>query len=158
MANRGTYPFSQLRSFVAPNAGAGFAIVAPGQGSWRVTSLRFRFVTSAVVNNRTVTIDIDDGQTEGFRASASAVQAAGATTRYSAFAGAAAGGLAAGGLSIPLPSDGALLLPGWRLAVTADLLDVGDQFDQIGAIIEEYPIGPDYEYVSTVDSERRERP
>jgi len=158
VAVRSTVSFHKLERLSNPAAGAEFAFVAPGQGIWRVYSIRFTVATSAIVANRTVAVVIDDGNVEGYRASAPASQAANLTVRYCAAAGVPPGGTAAGGLTIPLPHYGAVLLPGWRLAVDVDAIDAGDQLSAVAALLQEFPTGPGYELVPSVPTDRNDWP
>ena len=47
-----------------PAAGAGFVVNAPVGMIWRINSLRFQLVTSVVVANRTVLVQVFDGADE----------------------------------------------------------------------------------------------
>lgn len=135
-------PFWLIQPVIRPAAGANLVITGPGRGVWRVESLRFDLVTSAVVANRTVNVVVDDGATEVWRTSAALVQPAGQTVHYCAAPGLDTGGPLATTQRMPLPREGAVLLAGWRLATTVDLLDVGDQITAIGVLVQEFPSGP----------------
>lgn len=115
----------------SPAAGSGFSITNPGRLGWLLVAVRFQLVTSAVVGNRNVTVDYEDGNgTIYMRHPFSAAQAAGATQlynlseRYGApFAGSS--GALFGGLN-PMPFD-----VGRKLQVNVAGMDAGDQLSSI---------------------------
>lgn len=150
-------PYLQARSVTQPAAGAEFVISAPGQGLWRVVSVAFRLVTDANVANRSVSLVADDGSTVVWRASASAVQAAGATIDHGVYAGSSAALLTGAVAVFALPSDGLLLLPGWRLRSVTGNVQAGDQYSAIGALVEEYPNGSGTEWQPTLPRAEYER-
>lgn len=158
MTVRSSVPYYKIERRVNPAAGAEFVLTGPGQGIWRVVSLRFTLVTSAVVANREVSVFLDDGTTESFRVSAGIVQAASLTVRYCAAAGVGTTGILAGTQQLALPTDGLILLPGWRAGVDIDNIDADDQISAIGAWVEEYPTGPIMEWIPTVATRVDERP
>lgn len=150
MSTKSQVSFLQTAVGATPAAGAEFTIKAPGQGLWRIISLSFTLATSAVVANRRVALLADD-QTDVYFAAASSVDlTASLTTRVSAFGGAAATGVVGGAINIALPRDGLPLQPGHRLRSSTLNLDVGDQYSAIRALVQEYPYGPDYEWLPTV--------
>lgn len=150
MPTKGPGPFLQVAQVAAPAAGAEFTLRAPGQGIWRVMSLAFTFVTSAVVANRRVSLLADD-QTDVWFAAVSTVDlTATSTTRLSAYQGAAATGVAGSIVTVALPQDGLLLMPGYRLRSSTAGIDAGDQYSAIRAELIEYPEGPDLEWLPSV--------
>lgn len=157
MGVKANVPFLQPRAVAAPAAGAEFTISAPGQGLWRVVSLAFRLVTDANVANRAVSLVASDGTTTVWRASASAVQAAGVTIDHGVYAGSSAALLTGSVAVFALPSDGLLLLPGWSLRSVTGNIQAGDQYSAIGALVEEFPNGPGNEWQPTVPRGEYER-
>jgi hypothetical protein len=150
-------PYQKIVKVADPAAGAEFALTAPGNGLWRVLSVGFRLVTSAVVANRTAALVADDGTDIFFRTNASLQQAASLTVDYGAFAGASSGGFAGvAGLS-PLIQDGVWLQPGWRLRTVTGAIDATDQYSRIVALVEEYPTGPGTEWTPTANRAEYER-
>lgn len=152
MSTKGPGSFYQVAQRPNPAAGAEFALTAPGQGLWRVYSIAFTLTTSAVVAARRVTLLADD-QTDVWGVFPSTVdQAASGVVRYGAFGGAVGGGLATAALTIALPEGGVLLMPGHRLRSSTTLIDAGDQYTAIRALVQEFPAGPDEEWLPSVDT------
>lgn len=150
MPTKNAYSFVQVVAVATPAAGAEFTLKAPGHGLWRVMSIAFTLVTSAIVANRRPALLADDG-TDVFFASLSGVDlAATLTTRLAAFHGATAGGVAGSVVNFPLPGDGLILLPGYRLRSSTTAIDATDQYSAIRAVVHEYPYGPDFEWLPTV--------
>lgn len=150
MSTKSPVSFPQVASGALPAAGAEFTLRAPGQGLWRVLSLAFVLTTSAVVANRRVALLADD-QTDVWWAAESTVDiAASLATRFGAYPGAAATGLANFTVNIPLPHGGLILQPGHRVRSSTALIDAGDQFSAIRALVQEYPYGPTLEWLPTV--------
>lgn len=140
-------PFYRIEPQRDPAAGADWSIVAPGRGSWLLTSVFARLVTSAVVGNRQAQFTVDDQTSTYFKVPLGIAVAAGSTVEYCGFAGAQAGAIAGGTVIFPLPTTGLLLLPGARFRVTTAGIDVGDQWSNICAAIQEFPVGPSYTYI-----------
>lgn len=122
-----------------PAAGADWTLQATGAATLRVVSLRARFVTSAAVANRQVHLVADNSEDQWYREEAVAVQTATSTTNYCAHTGATPGGVLGGTFTLPLPSAGLLLLPGFRLSVVTSAIDVADQWSLITALVDETP-------------------
>lgn len=150
MSTKSPVSFLQVASRPAPSAGAEFTLSAPGQGLWRVMSLAFTLTTSAVVANRRVALLADDATDVWFAAESTVDVAASLTTRFGAYPGAAAAGLAASVVNIPLPHGGLILQPGHRVRSSTTLIDAGDQYSAIRALVQEYPYGPEFEWLPTV--------
>lgn len=150
MGVRNASPYAKIITVATPAVATEAGIVAPGQGLWRVISLTFRFVTDVNVANRGVTLFADDGSTVWWRASAAAVQAASLTVDHSAFAGAATSTLTGSVATLALPSEGLWLEPGWRLRTLTSLIQAGDQYSAIAALVEEFPNGPREQWSPTV--------
>lgn len=153
MSTKGPMTFYQVVQVSNPAPGAEFALKSPGQGLWRVISVAFTLVTSAVVANRRVVLFGDD-QTDVWAVCPSAVdQAASTTVRYGAHVGAVGSGLAGTALSIPLPGQGFILMPGHRLRSSTLAIDATDQYSAIRALVQEFPAGPDLEWLPSVDTQ-----
>lgn len=129
-----------------PAAGANFTFISAGLGPLRVMALAFTLTTSAVVANRTVSIEADDATDTVYRLPAGSVQAASLVGRYGAAEGLSAVPTVGLAWSISWPSGGIVLDQGWRLRSVVDNIDAGDQLSAIRLWIEEYPSG---RYVGT---------
>lgn len=150
MSTKSDVSFLQTVQVANPAAGQEFTLKSPGQGLWRVISLTFTFTTSAAVANRRVGL-IGDDQTDVYFAGSSSVDlTAGVGTRVCAFSGAVATGALGGVVTIALPQGGAILQPGHRLRSSTLNLDVADAYTAIRALVQEYPYGPDFEWLPTV--------
>lgn len=127
------------RIFTAPTVGAGvnWTIAPPGGFAWRIVSVTARLVTSAVVGNRRVFFLAGTAERTYYSQPASADQAASQTVDYCAHTGGAFGGVVPGGLVVPIPSGGLLLLASRRLTVSVTGLDAGDQWSLVHAIVDE---------------------
>jgi hypothetical protein len=136
-----------------PAAGADWFMTAPGNAAWRVISLTARLVTAAVAGNRRVTLRADRAGQVWWAQPAGADQIITQTTDYAAYAGAQPGGFTPGTLTLPLPSLGLLLRPGYRLAATTTGIDPGDQWSAIFALVDEIP--SDDPYVGDMGSTSR---
>jgi hypothetical protein len=147
MATKHETPFHQIVRLANPTVGTEFILTAPGQGIWRVISVTFQLVTSAVVANRRVGLIADDSTDTWFATVAAADQTATQTSTYCAFTGAAAGSATPGIARFPLPIDGLILWPGNRLRSSTTALDIGDQYQSIRAQVEELPMGPTFEWL-----------
>lgn len=124
-----------------PAAGANYSVSNTGLGPWRILSLAFQLVTSAVVANRALSLEVDDGTDTFLRLPAGAVQAASLTVRYGAADG-LTGATAVGSVTtVALPNGGAFLEQGWRLRTVIDNLDASDQLSKLRLFVEEYPSG-----------------
>lgn len=137
-----TRPYLKVVRVATPAAGADFTITAAEGALWRVRTVRASLVTSAVVANRTVRLVADDGTDEYFRVRAMSSVVGGATVVHSVFPGSP--GLTAVGDTLVLawPTDGLILPRGHRLRSLTDLIDVGDQWSGITALVEIFPEGP----------------
>jgi hypothetical protein len=133
-----------------PAVGTDWSVAAPGQGLWRLLAFRYVFTTDANVANRLPSLIVDDGTSALLQVSAPAVQAAGIAQSYSGFPGSGGAALAGAPWLVPCPSDGILLLPGFRLRSSTTAIQVGDQFSAIALYIEELPTGPAVRVTPTV--------
>lgn len=124
---------------VAPAAGAGFVLPLDSRWWWYIKSVRFTLTTSAVVANRFVTVDYQDAEGNTWARSPSpVVQAAGVANQGYEFAprNIAVSGIAAQ----PIFADlvGLWIPPGWRLAISVALIDVGDQLGAPRIYVEKF--------------------
>lgn len=150
MPTKGPGPFLQVVTAPTPAAGAEWTLKAPGQGIWRVMSLSAILTASAAVANRRPALLADD-QTDTFFAAESTLDiAAAAAVRLGAYQGAAATGLTGVMTTVPLPQDGLILMPGYRLRSSTANIDAADQWSLIRAQVIEYPEGPDFEWLPSV--------
>lgn len=119
-------------------AGLEWELKAPGSAYWRVISVTARLVTSAVVANRQVSLIGDDQTNTFFTQGFSSAQAASLTVDYCAHTGGSSI-LAGTTATAPLPHAGLLLIPGYRLRSSTALLDAGDQWSLVTALVDEIP-------------------
>lgn len=132
----------------APAAGAelsikigGSNLTTPGLGAWRILAITFQLVTSATVANRTVQLVLDDTTTTWFRTGAPGSQAASLTEQYSAFEGSTGGGANGPVNHLGWMSPAPVLYVGHRLRTVTANIDPGDQYSNIGMLVEELPSG-----------------
>jgi hypothetical protein len=145
MPHPGREPLLRLITVPTPAAGAEFVVKAPGEGLWRMISIAAIFTASAAVANRRPSLLADD-QTDVYWAAESTVDiAAAAAVRVCAYTGAVGAGLTGVLTNLPLPTEGLILQPGYRLRSSTALIDVADQWSAVRAQVMEYPNGPDYE-------------
>ena len=133
-------PFFRTEQVSNIAAGADWSIVAPGRGYWLLLSVYAKLVTSAVVANRQAQFTVDDQSTTYFKVPLGAAIAASSTVEYCGFAGAQASAIAGGTVVFPLPPTGLLLPPGARFRITTALIDAGDQWSNVAASIQEFPV------------------
>jgi hypothetical protein len=119
-----------------PAAGVEISETVPTGARWRLYSFFATLVTSAVVNNRTVTLIIDDGVNTLWTCDASAAQAATLTRNYEAYTTGVAPDLTGSTfrLPAPFPMD---LVAGSRIRTSTALLDVGDNWSAPRLMVEE---------------------
>jgi hypothetical protein len=108
---------------------AGGEIVYTADEDMTIHSLTFTLTTSAIVNNRIVTLRADDGNPANtfFWVSSPANHAASTTLPYSAVEGVPTATIT-GLILIALPALGLKLRKGDRLRTVTTLLDVGDNY------------------------------
>lgn len=135
-------PYVKSVVVTQPVVGAEFSLSAPGQGSWRVLSLRAHLLASAAVATRVPTLLVTSSDGIVAQLVGTGSVAAGAAADWSAFSGSAnvAGATAVHNWSFP--TDGVLLLPGFTLSSLTAAIDVGDQWSLVRALVVEYPTGP----------------
>lgn len=150
-------PFLKCHTVASPAAGAEWTLTAPGQGLWRVISLAFTITTDATVSNRSPGLLMDDGTSVVWRSVAAAVQTASLTWDYSAFAGAGNSDNTGQFNYFPLPTEGLIMQPGWRLRSNTNNLQAADAITAIAAFVEEYPNGPAMEWQPTLPRAEYER-
>lgn len=136
-----------------PAVSTEISILAPGQGIWRVKSIAFRYTTDANVADRNVILQADDQSDVYWESRSSVDQSAGLTSRYSAFPGASPGGFATTLINLALPDEGLVLQPGYRLRTRTVNKQVGDQYTFIRLQVQEFPQGPDFEWLPTVQAQ-----
>ena len=130
----------QQETVANPAAGAGFVIPSYTGCRVRFVCARFRFVTDANVANRRVTVDISAGATSYCKAVSSGDHTASVTAYYSVWFGMNNGiGSWSGNFFIGLPNILYLDSDNMNLAVTADNIQVGDQFSNIYTLCEIWP-------------------
>lgn len=135
-------PYVRTLSRPNPGAGAEFTITAPGQGAWRITSLRALFTASAAVASRVPSLILANSEGDCAIIPPSAAVTAGLAVSLSAYSGSQPFGAAAGPQLWGFPTDGVTLLPGWTLRSSTALIDVGDAWTLIRFTAVEYPTGP----------------
>lgn len=130
-----------------PAVGTDWAFINPGETILRVVSLVARLATDANVANRTVTLIADNQTRATYRQESTAVQINGTTHDYAGHTGEPQTPATPTTRSFGLPSEGLLLLPGHRLSVSTDNIQVGDQWSLIALLADEIPT--DSAYMST---------
>lgn len=149
--------YLRVISVVQPAVGTEWVQAAPGQGFWRVLGLRFVLITDANVANRAVSLILDDQTDSLIQIPAGAVQINGVTQPYSLFPGSPSAALAGAPWLLPSPTDGLVLMPGFRLRSSTAAIQVGDQYSAIRLYVEELPVGPDRRVIPTVPTISPER-
>lgn len=134
--------FFELQSVNNPAAGAEASVQLPGAFVSRLITCVFTLATSAVVANRVVTLEYQDGNGAAFlRVGAAVAVTAGSTQEFSAHQH---GGSGAWNTGTPvffgLPD--VFLEPGRMLVIDVDGIDVGDQLSGIVLGWERFPTGP----------------
>jgi hypothetical protein len=124
-----------------PSPGAGVASVGrkiPGETYERILCAHGKLVTSAVVANRNVTLDVVDGAgtTQYSVPVASTVVASSTVLPYGAVHGAVL--MSAVGTSIFTIPD-LLLPPGYTVQFNGSGFDVADQWSSLGFLVQRYP-------------------
>lgn len=127
-------------------AGQPWVLAPPGGEAWRIVAITARLITSAVAGNRRVFFVAGTSERTYYSQPASADQAASLTVDYCGHTGGSFGGVVPGGLVVPLPSSGLLLLASRRLTVTVTGLDAGDAWSAVHAMVDvstgsDQPIG-----------------
>lgn len=132
-----------------PAAGTNYVIKNTGVGDWLIVSMAFLFTTSAVVAQRIVEFNVDNGGNPYMRFGNSQGAPAGIAFHYTGFCG--SNSIAANGRYTPMdfPQQGVLLPYGWTLRTSIQNLDVGDQLSQLVMQVLELPTGPEVGYMVT---------
>lgn len=125
-----------------PGAGAEFTVAIPGQFVSKLRTVTFLLTTSAVVANRQVTVEYQDGNGNAWIQAGAAVNVlAGSVQEFSAYIG---GGNGAWNTGTPvffgLPD--VFLEPGRVLVIDVDGIDVSDTLTKIQLGWERFPTGP----------------
>lgn len=118
-----------------PAAGSAFVFTVPAAGpALQLVSAHAFFVASAVVANRFISIQIQDGAANILASVINAAAVVASTSlsiswlsTVTAFASSASG-------TSELPIPMRILEPGWTLRINASSIDVGDQFSQINLV------------------------
>ncbi len=106
---------------------------------WLVRAVAFRFVTSAVVANRSVGIRAQAAEDVWFRTTPATTQVASLTRDYHAWQGAPAGGDSPVAIRVAWPTPGLWVALGESVGSQTDLIDAGDQYSRIFMDLVEYP-------------------
>jgi hypothetical protein len=123
--------YTEIVPGVTPAAGAGFSFANDSRFASRLLAIAFRFVTSAVVANRSVHVDTDDGGGNVVtRDGSGAVQLASTTAFYSFAAGRGAADWDANNF-VYLPLTGRWMEGPQNVLITVTSIDAGDQLSQI---------------------------
>jgi hypothetical protein len=132
-----------------PAPGANYAIKNTGVGDWLIVAMAFLFTTSAVVAQRIVEFNVDNGGNPYLRFGNSQGAPAGIAFHYTGFCG--SNSIAANGRYTPMdfPMQGVYLPGGWNLKSSIQNLDAGDQLSQLVMQVIELPTGPDVAYMPT---------
>jgi hypothetical protein len=123
--------FTEVVPGVQPAAGAGFTIANDSRYASRLLAVSFRFVTSAVVANRSVHVDTDDGGGNIVTRSGSGAVQQASTTAFYSFS--AQRGAADWDLNnfIYAPLTGRWMEGPQQVLISVGSIDVGDQLSQI---------------------------
>lgn len=125
-------------TFADPGAGQELTIAVPGDATWELVSLRLRFTASAVVANRHPSLVVADPDGKEFlRIDPQLVVAAAGVIDVN-FAAGLGYVQAANPTLFGLPGDPFRLLPGWTIKTSTALLDVGDAYTAVRAIVREW--------------------
>lgn len=153
MSTKQPVSYYKIATVANPVAGDEFAFVAPGGEFWRMVSVAFTLVTSAVVANRVLSLVADDQTDVWFRVVSNQNVPAAQTVNYCGFPGAPQNPAVNNKVMIPFPDLGLLLPPGMQLRSVTDLIDAGDQYSAIRALVQVFPQGPVTEWLPTVDTQ-----
>lgn len=143
-------PYVRAREFPSPAVGADFTLTVDGGASWRILCFTFQFDTDATAASRAIRLRADDGGNPFFVTGPEADQAASITRTLTVVNGAHGFGGLSGLQLLAWPDTGLWLRPGWRLRTATTNIQAGDQFSQISALIQEYPIVNDQEWLPAV--------
>ena len=121
-----------VQSVAAPSAGQSWATTVPAGHVWDLLGVFASLVSDANAADRSVRLQLGDGNVTFLELPAPAVQAASLTRRYTWLrdVGAYSGG---SGLVAPLPYTS--LLPGWTIAATVDNIQAGDQWSTVRLLL-----------------------
>lgn len=132
MARRERGPFtSEVRTALAPAAGADFSIRVPAGQAWNVRAVRARLITSAVVANRAPDLRVGDQTSIAADFPLGTVLAASLTTDITWVADLGVVMVGTVGNRITVPMGPVVLQAGWELTSNTALIDVGDQWSAI---------------------------
>ena len=141
-------PFAYGRGFLDieypanPAAGVNFSETVDGRYISRLVSATWLLTTSAVVANRTVTLDTQDGNGKLLNSRGAAVNVlAGSTQIFSADIHRSGDAWISGG-TVFFGLDEYYLEPGRKIIISVLNIDVGDQLSKIVFSWERFPTGP----------------
>ena len=134
--------YPQVKRISQPAAGAGFTYTASGGAVENVRAIRFQLATSAAVANRTVRLELQDGDaTPVLAIEHTAALAASLSRQYSFLTGLGAAIIGAGTRdAMPLPDVFVPVGFSWVLIVGA--IDAADQVSGVQVYTEVFPEGP----------------
>jgi hypothetical protein len=128
-----------LRSLTSadPVAGSEIGITVPARTRWRLQTITFVLVTSAVAGNREVNLNILDLTGTVARVPSGTFQVISTTVGYSFFLGGVRGvGAAANWIINPMPAI--VVAAGWGINSFTSGLDAGDNYGPAELVIEEW--------------------
>lgn len=136
----------------APAAGADIAITVPANKRWSLRAFGGRFVSSAVVANRNVFVEIDNGaglilfivgQVFTVPASTNTRFYTGPGCFYDMPTANPVGVNVGGGIGVAQPMKvfpQLDLVAGWRITTATLAIDAGDQWSQVVCLVEEWDV------------------
>lgn len=134
--------FYEILQVANPGAGLEATLTTPQNAVSRLVSVAFTLTTTAVVANRVVTIEYQDGNGSVFIRAGAAVAVVQSSTQE--FSGQMGGGAASWSANTPvffsLPN--VFLEPGRVVVIDVDSIDVGDTLTAIFCGWERFPTGP----------------
>jgi hypothetical protein len=128
-----------LRTIIGTNPAAGAEIseTVPANTRWRLISLHANLTTSAVVANRVVHVQLDDGANLFFQSDPNENQPASSLFGYNFTSGPLLNSALSQQVMLPLPLT-PLLGPGYRIRTLTAALDGGDDWNAPVYLVEEW--------------------
>lgn len=122
----------------APGAGSEWVQVVPAGATWEILSVRYQFVTSAVVSTRGSRIRFTDQDLSNLaEVSPPSTQTASQNIGYSALAGLGDHNTSSTS-TYALPAGGIVLASNWTIRSSTGGLDVGDAYTSIMLVVREW--------------------
>lgn len=121
-----------------PAAGAEWVMKAPGNATWRVVSIAATLTADATAVSRFAEFIADDQSRTWYKQGTVGATTAAEASVYCGFTGAAQATFASTD-NFPLPTNGLLLRPGYRLRSLTTNLQAADQWSAITALVDEIP-------------------